>query len=327
MLPAAIADNRLVFRYRYAGLRIEANEQYPQLRAERDDSGEAKASVFLNVIEGSLPAPDRALFRWEGRYGLVLGMVGEHWLLTSRLGCAFLIDETHNAISCIVRDRGDPAWLDVLVRRILPRVAIRHGATALHAAAAAKNGRALVLLGQSGAGKSTTSAVLGTAGWDILSDDISVLWDFDSPKVAPATTGICVWADSHAALNLEAQRSTPLSGYFGKQRYALESEANTAPVSLKSVVLLDRSTQLGEIRLTPTSRIEALGHVMRQRIRFNPADLTGPEFHGTFAALSSVVQAVPCFRLSYPSDYGALPDVVEQLEEMLGGRDAIAPTA
>lgn len=317
MLSAAIAEDTICYRYRYGGLRLETTEPFAQLREEREDSGEAKASLSLEVVERPPPAPDAVLFRWNGRYELALGTVGDRWLLTASFDCAFLIDEARHTICCFARDRTDPAWLDVLVRRILPRVAIRYGAVALHAAAAAKGGGALLLLGASGAGKSTTSAALGAAGWDVLSDDISILWDHDAPRVAPATTGICVWADSFAALDLPARRSIPMPGYPGKRRFVSGNEVNTAPMPLNAIVLLERSADAREARLVPVPPIEALGCSTRERIRFNPAETTGAELRETFAALSTVVQVTPCFRLSYPPDYGALPAIVERLEGML----------
>jgi hypothetical protein len=268
-------------------------------------------------MEGSPPAADDVLFRWNGRYGLALGRAGDRWLLTSALDCAFAFDESASTISCIVRDQTDPGWLDVLVRRILPRVAMRHGAVAVHAAAAARNGRAMLLLGASGAGKSTTSAALGAAGWDVLSDDISIVWDHADPHVAPATTGICVWADSHAALDLPLRKSVAMPGYSGKRRYVPGFETNTAPVSLEAIILLERSDGAEEPSLVPVPCIEALGSTTRQRIRFNPADTSGEELQETFAALSAIVENTRCYRLSYPSNYDALPAVVERLRELL----------
>jgi len=317
MLSAAIAEDTIHYRYRYGGLRLEASEPFAQLREEGEKSGVAKASLSLEVVEEPPPAPDAVLFRWNGRYALALAAVGNRWLLTASFDCAFLIDESRHTIHCFVRNRHDPAWLDVLVRRILPRVAMRYGAVALHAAAAAKGDRALLLLGASGAGKSTTSAALGAAGWDVLSDDISILWDHDAPRVAPATTGICVWEDSFAALDLAARRSMPMPGYTGKRRFVPGNETNTAPMPVSAIVLLERSKDARNACLAPVPPVEALGCSARERIRFNPADTTGAELRETFAALSTVVRAVPCFRLSYPADYGALPAIVERLGGVL----------
>jgi hypothetical protein len=108
-----------------------------------------------------------------------------------------------------------------------------------------------------------------------------------------------------------------MPGYLGKRRFVPGNETNTAPMPLNAIVLLDRSQDARTVNLTPVPPIEALGYSTRQRIRFNPADTTGTELHKTFAALSSIVQAAPCFRLSYPPDYGALSNVVGQLQEIL----------
>ena len=83
-------------------------------------------------------------------------------------------------MSSAKRCRPAPALADVLVRRVLPRVATLSGATAIHAAALAGQDGGLLLLGPSGAGKSTLSAALAHfLGWEILSDDISILREKD----------------------------------------------------------------------------------------------------------------------------------------------------
>ncbi len=118
-----------------------------------------------------------------------------------------------------------------------------------------------------------------------------------------------------------------MPGYVGKQRYIPGNEANTALLPLNAMVLLKRSEQEDRIHLTPVPPIEALRCATRQRIRFNPADLTGPELHNTFAALSALAQATPCYRLHYPADYEKLPAVVDHLGKMLEYRHASRPAA
>jgi hypothetical protein len=49
------------------------------------------------------------------------------------------------------------------------------GGVVLHSAAIARDGRAFVLVGHSGAGKSTSSALALDAGWEVLSDDMNVV--------------------------------------------------------------------------------------------------------------------------------------------------------
>ncbi|MES2442351.1 MAG: hypothetical protein V4574_05940 [Pseudomonadota bacterium] len=236
--------------------------------------------------------------------------------MASALDGVFLIDAAGRTVRCFAERPHEDAWLDVLVRRVLPRVAMLFGATTIHGAAAVHDGAALLLLGESGAGKSTLSAYLGSAGWGILSDDISILWDPEAPLVAPATTGVCVWADSRAGLALPEALCRPLTGYPGKVRYVPGGEDATDLVPLKALVFLARS-DVAEPVLQPVPPGEGLIRAAHQRIRFNPADATGAETIGNFERLTEIVRVTPCHRLCYPADYGALPRVAAMLEQVL----------
>ena len=274
-------------------------------------------AVALSRESGPAPEPDQILFRWGGRYGLILGTHGEDWLMASSFDGVFLINEARREVRCFVADPAGLAWQDVLVRRVLPRVAMLFGAAAVHGAAVANAGGGVVLLGQSGAGKSTLSAALGHAGWDILSDDISILWDAEAPAVAPATTGVCVWADSRAALGLPLDRCVPLPGYEGKLRYVSGHDRATEMVPLKAIVFLNRSERHPAPVLSPLTASEGLLRAMHQRIRFNPADTHDGETLRIFEQLSAFARSTPCWRLSYPGRYDVLPDVAETLTGLL----------
>ena len=273
--------------------------------------------MALSLESGPAPAPDRMLFHWGARYGLTLGKHGDDWLFASSFDGVFLINEAQHSLRCFVTDPAGLAWQDVLVRRVLPRLAMLFGAATLHGAAMAKAPGGLVLLGQSGAGKSTLSAALGHAGWDILSDDISIMSNMSPPMLAPATTGVCVWADSREALDLPIAQCVPMPGYEGKVRYVSGHDVATETVPLRAIVFIDRSERHAAPLLQPLSPAQGLSQAMRQRIRFNPADAHDRETRRTFDQLSAIVRATPCWQLSYPARYDALPQVAEALEGLL----------
>src|SRR5262249_12009859 len=76
-------------------------------------------------------------------------------------------------------------WIE-FDRLLRPIVLQALGYQALHAAAALTPGGALLICGQSGAGKSTTAFALGQLGFDQLADD-QVVWRIDNgrPVVHP----------------------------------------------------------------------------------------------------------------------------------------------
>lgn len=303
--------------YRFGGLRLNSSIELDQLRPDRDSSLPAHAEIVLDVETGPAPATDGIICRWTGRYGLILARSGEDWLMSSKLDGIFLISEKKRSVRCFVTDPGAPGWLDVLTRRVLPRVAILFGATAIHSAAVAGPGGGLLMLGESGAGKSTLSAYLLNTGWDVLSDDISLVWHPDTPELAPASTGVCVWEDSQHGLGLADGLCLPMPAYDGKVRFSPGTETAIAPVPLRALIFLARSTDVTEPKLTPLSGAEGMIGAARQRIHFNPVDLPGGETLRAFGPLSQIARAVPFHTLHYPARYDALPRAAEVLRRIL----------
>lgn len=286
-----------------------------QLRPDAGAAFAPRADFAMRVAQEAPPHADRTLCRWAGRYGLTLGVLGDDWLFDSALDGTFRIGDS--TIRCSVAEPRGDAWRDVFIRRILPRIAILAGASALHAAAVAIDGRALLLLGPSGAGKSTLCAALGLAGWDVLSDDVALLWDAAAPQAAPATTGVCLWADSRQALGLPEDRCTPMPGYDGKSRFASGNDSGTVPVPLAALVFLARATDIDQPVLHRLGGAEGMIRALHQRVRFNPADDNGDQAVRSLDRLRAIVGVTPSYRLTYPAEYAALPDTERALRRLL----------
>lgn len=77
------------------------------------------------------------------------------------------------------------ATADLVLRRIVPRIAAHLGALVLHAACVEIDGRGILLLGPSGRGKSTLSAALALAGARFMADDITWIRLESEPVAIP----------------------------------------------------------------------------------------------------------------------------------------------
>jgi hypothetical protein len=289
----------------------------PQLRrAASDRPGDIPADV--RILSGD-PLPDgneQLLHHWGGRYGLSLGQTGSGWVFRSCFGDAITVSQDGRRVG-LTGDAAarSPGTYDVLERRVLPRVATLFGATALHGASVRKNGLGLLLLGSSGAGKSTLTAALAVNGWDVLSDDLSVVRGGDGPVLEPCGTGICVWPDTRAALNLDPRRCDAMPGYVGKLRYDAGQTHDVAPARLGGCIVLKRRPDIVRPRIEPIRQAEALIAAVRQYVPFNPAGSI--EQHAeAVAAIHRIVAAAPAFRLSYPGNYAALDATREALEAL-----------
>lgn len=73
----------------------------------------------------------------------------------------------------------------------------RRGVTALHASALCIDGRAIVLTGEAGAGKSTTAAALALRGASVLCEDIAAVEENDRGfRVESGYPRVCLWPES-----------------------------------------------------------------------------------------------------------------------------------
>lgn len=310
--------------YCVGGLTLTCATPVAGLRSARPEFAGAP-DITLTIEETRRSASDqvafdRVLFEWPGRYGLTLGASGADWLLTSSQGAAsFLVSNDGRRISArFASPEPNPEYMDVLVRRILPRIALFFDRIAIHAAALSKNGAAVLVLGGSGAGKSTLSAALAYRhGWDLLSDDISILRRNGEATVSPAATGVCVWPDSRVALELPEERCRVLPAYGSKVWFDMQQSEARPAQPLRALVSLARSTTAHAPELQRLSPAEGLVFAVRQLIQFNPAEGRMGALDRLIQRLTTTISGIPAYRLTYPADYNALPDVAAELETLL----------
>jgi hypothetical protein len=91
--------------------------------------------------------------------------------------------------------------------------------TTLHASVVEINGRAVVMTGAGGAGKSTTAAAFAIAGFSVLSDDLAPIRHVDGAfQIAPGYPRICLWPES-VRLLFGSEEALPLITEGWGKRY------------------------------------------------------------------------------------------------------------
>lgn len=166
-------------RYRHYGLTLEVNRA---LQGVAPAAPGASADITIEVLEpgrvaGSdheweMPDPTVAIWRTAGD--------GGGWL---RLRYAF----REEWVEFIVDDAGGTLWLsrsetvrleeatELLLGPVFSCVLRQRGLTCVHAAVVRVDGKLIALVGDSGAGKSTTALALVQEGAALVSDDVAVL--------------------------------------------------------------------------------------------------------------------------------------------------------
>lgn len=283
---------------------------------------------LLGLPPGSVPAPGQApvrvvladrpiridgrlRFRWPGRYGLTLHDGRDGWVFSTTHVVAEISRDLVSVRCWPLTASAD--WTDVLVRRILPRLADLRGRLALHAAAVADDEAAILLLGPSGAGKSTLAAALSRlAGWRVLSDDISLL-DVDAtpPTAWPSGTRLCLWPDSLAAVG-GSPASPTVVGHDRKRVLDVEEVADdAAPLTALVALGPDRPG----VALTPLPAVTAAQLLGTHMVAFDPSD---PDVVArSWSRAGRLAAAVPAFRLTFPRRHAELGELAASLAARL----------
>ncbi len=130
-----------------------------------------------------------------------------------------------------------------LLGPVLGLVLRLRGVACLHASAVVIDGKAIALVGTSGAGKSTTAAAFAKLGYQVLADDIVALDELSGDFwVRPAYPRVRLWESSVEAL-YGAKDALPLLTPTWDKRYldltSGSSRFQTQPLPLAAIYLLD----------------------------------------------------------------------------------------
>lgn len=198
----------------------------------------------------------------------------------------------------------------------------QRGALMVHAGAVEVDGRALLLVGRGGSGKSTTALACAQAGFGFLGDDLCVVEPADPAMGEPArvhaiygTAKLC--ADSQERLSAE---NWPRLGVTprGKWAVTLPDHLSVAPSAALAAIVLVRpgapSGRAQQAPVLPLSAMEALSGLASTALPVANGSVTPSQWLRTMAAL---LREVPVFSLELSWD---LPAVADRLRSILDGR-------
>lgn len=248
--------------------------------------------------------PDAVVRRVKGSLTLSF----EEW-------CDFQLSSDGHDIYYRLSDTVDADWIrTTLYSLVIPLMLQKHGRLNLHAGAVGFRGQALAFMAESGTGKSTLIASFAQSGFPFLTDDILALRQLGQGYLAlPAYPWIglslrsqkALWNHSnHDELDEELKAKVPVQGTKGC--FARD------PLPLRVLYLIARS-QSSSIDLSPVHRAHALGQVLEQSNGLTLLDEN--ERRNLIGAVARFVSNLPVWRLSVPSDYSRLPDVVSAVIE------------
>ena len=207
------------------------------------------------------------------------------------------------------------------VNQLVPLALSRQGEPTFHASAVTVPGGAVAFLARTGMGKSTLAASFALEEAEFLTDDALIIEESDSGcLVKPSHPSLRLWGDSKDALIVPGTPEADEISYSSKARL-LAGEAlafaDTSRPLLAAYVL--RNGDAEEIAF------RALGGTDRYMAWVENSfllDVKDPELLSQhFEWTDRVSRAVPTFALTYPREYGMLPEVRRAVRDHLATLD------
>jgi hypothetical protein len=264
-----------------------------QARSVLNPSPPTWQEVAVNVTDESRTGPDRPTLPAWGPH------MAEFPLRSG--GRISIHDEPPTVDLCLHRPVAEECVMQPHLAAAAAALGIWSGFEALHGGAFVHSGRAWALLGDKGAGKSTTLGQLALAGCAVLADDL-VIWRDGDVLVGPR----CIDLRAEAAGVLGVGR--PLGVVGTRERWRLDLPDAPAAVPLAGLIRLDWAE---EATLRPLSVAERLTLVLASGAL--PIPVT--------PSVSAMELASSCvLSWSRPRDWDGSEDAIGVLLDCLGSK-------
>lgn len=263
----------------------------------------------------SEPGPDLELELWQDQIGLLTVSSAadpphEHYRLRFSDQASVDIFPSRQQIREARPSPGVPQDTrdHFLADQVLPRVLAHEGRLVLHGAAVKVGRQAIVILGDSGQGKSTLAASFAQAGFALLGDDAMVVSRRDDrPFVKAVYPSLRLLPDSIGALYSEAPDSGSVAHYTPKRRIRLPVATDSGEAELATIFVIAPPAEVPTIVTERLSIAQSSIALITNSFALDPTDLKLAR--AKLEDASACAREVPAFAISYPRDYARLPDV------------------
>ena len=193
-----------------------------------------------------------------------------------------------------------------------------HGITCLHASAVVMDGRAIGLVGASGAGKSTTAAAFARLGYSVLTDDVLALTDCDDHfLVRPAYPRVRLWPQSVAGLFGSADALPRMMPGWDKRFLSLQQPGyrfQSESLPLAALYFLEPRGEGNHVSaIEAVNPAEALMTLVSDSFATNFQDK--PRRAAEFDLLSRLVSTIPLRRISAPDNLARIDDLCSAIAQ------------
>lgn len=296
----------LPFSYRACGLTIASELE---LSGVPEGAGEPDVFVRRGAVPRSLEAPTAQ--------GVLFEAARDQYLLCLEGTARYLVRQGREIIVEADRDSRDPLFRAIFFGSVLTALLHQRGVLVLHGGIVVGAHGAVILAGNSAAGKSTTLAALVLSGFRVLADDLAAV----SPgsgggvTVQPSVPHLALWQDAVARLGLADQGLARARADAGKYLLPVPSNIAPGPEPLAGIVILELNNgrEVTKERLRDSALFTAVRAQTRNLLVVKGLELL--ESH--FRLVATIADRVPVWRVTRPNGVDSVEPVVAQLMPLL----------
>ena len=283
------------YRYRHQGISIDSEIHIPEWDSAAVPAiGQADVSILVASQAGLLPAKTPAC----GEYQHFVQQAG--WFCL-RDGCAILALPLELPVSRRFRS--------FLIGSVWGALLYQRQELLIHASAIRTATGAIAFAGPRGSGKSTVAALLGTQGYELISDDLCrIELGPDSAVIHPSLPRLKLLGDAMERLGWGGITSVHDELQPQKRHYTPASAGVVEPTRLARIYLLE----WGEYRVRPVRGMAGFRSLLRKATwRATLLEKYGnPTFY--IHQMGRLLQTVPVAEFRRPRDLLNFPDWLEQ---------------
>ncbi|MDW3196131.1 MAG: hypothetical protein R8G66_27410 [Cytophagales bacterium] len=183
----------------------------------------------------------------------------------------------------------------------------------IHASAISTDEGAILFMGHSGVGKSTTATLMMRAGFPIISDDVCLIeLQKEQAWVSYAFPQVKLWEESTAYFNIPTKELEIVSNERAKYKVPLTKKVTQNSFPIKAIFEIDFNDQLKGIQIRSKTTMDKLQALLKHTYRHHAVKILGLE-KAHFEYCSKLIEAVPIYHLQRPKDLNLLDELVDRV--------------
>lgn len=297
--PGCAADDPMIF-----GWRVHCRQPFPLLSHWNGQD----TSPPISIVFGPLPSLDAPPVYSAD----VIDLYARGDILIRPMDGPRMLVETGGRITIEPGGSTDAELHTWLFNVAIAAVCHHRNRPPLHGAVVGIGGRAVVLAGNSGHGKSTTTWAMLQRGHRLLSDDLAVI-DPDTMMVRSAFPAVKLWSAAAPSLPFDPR----LRSLSGKDKFfvPMPGQFQSTPLPLGMIVALRKDPGISRPSVhrvpPPVAAAQLQSHVWGRRI-----GVTLDGARTAFALTAALARTVPFFVLRRPDDIAGLDGICAIIEEL-----------